>query len=37
VFPAHFPSPTGGTIGRDGRNFHFSFWGEGKASAPGRL
>jgi glyoxylase-like metal-dependent hydrolase (beta-lactamase superfamily II) len=25
IFPAHFPSPTGGTIERDGRDFRFIF------------
>jgi glyoxylase-like metal-dependent hydrolase (beta-lactamase superfamily II) len=28
VFPAHFPSPTGGTIERDGQHFRFIFDGE---------
>ncbi|MBN8935067.1 MAG: MBL fold metallo-hydrolase [Rhizobiales bacterium] len=28
IFPAHFPTPTGGTIERDGKDFHFSFCGE---------
>jgi len=28
VFPAHFPSPTGGTIERDGKDFRFIFSGE---------
>jgi glyoxylase-like metal-dependent hydrolase (beta-lactamase superfamily II) len=29
IFPAHFPSPTGGTIARDGKDFRFTFDGEG--------
>ena len=29
VFPAHFPSPTGGTIERDGHAYRFAFRGEG--------
>jgi glyoxylase-like metal-dependent hydrolase (beta-lactamase superfamily II) len=28
VFPAHFPSPTGGVIARDGKTYRFAFWGE---------
>ena len=28
IFPAHFPSPTGGTIERDGKDFRFIFDGE---------
>ena len=28
IFPAHFPSPTGGTITRDGKDFRFIFDGE---------
>jgi glyoxylase-like metal-dependent hydrolase (beta-lactamase superfamily II) len=28
VFPAHFPSPTGGAIERDGKDFRFAFWGK---------
>ena len=28
IFPAHFPSPTGGTIERDGKDFRFTFDGE---------
>ena len=28
IFPAHFPSPTGGTIERDGKGFRFIFDGE---------
>ncbi len=28
VFPAHFPSPTGGLVERDGKDFRFTFWGE---------
>jgi len=28
IFPAHFPSPTGGTIERDGKDFRFTFCGE---------
>jgi len=28
VFPAHFPSPTGGIIERDGKDFRFIFDGE---------
>jgi glyoxylase-like metal-dependent hydrolase (beta-lactamase superfamily II) len=28
VFPAHFPSPTGGTVERDGKGFRFKFCGE---------
>jgi hypothetical protein len=28
IFPAHFPSPTGGTIERDGKDFRFAFAGE---------
>jgi glyoxylase-like metal-dependent hydrolase (beta-lactamase superfamily II) len=28
IFPAHFPSPTGGTIERDGKDFRFAFEGE---------
>ncbi|AMN44828.1 MBL fold metallo-hydrolase [Rhodoplanes sp. Z2-YC6860] len=28
IFPAHFPSPTGGTIERDGTDFGFKFCGE---------
>ena len=31
VLPAHFPSPTGGTIERDGKEFRFVFDGEGQA------
>jgi glyoxylase-like metal-dependent hydrolase (beta-lactamase superfamily II) len=31
VFPAHFPSPTGGTIERDGKDFRFIFDGERQA------
>jgi glyoxylase-like metal-dependent hydrolase (beta-lactamase superfamily II) len=31
VFPAHFPTPTGGLIERDGKDFQFTFSGE---SAP---
>jgi len=28
VFPTHFPTPTGGTIARDGADYHFVFDGE---------
>jgi len=28
IFPAHFPSPTGGTIERDGKDYRFTFCGE---------
>jgi glyoxylase-like metal-dependent hydrolase (beta-lactamase superfamily II) len=28
VFPTHFPTPTGGTIARDGAEYHFVFDGE---------
>jgi glyoxylase-like metal-dependent hydrolase (beta-lactamase superfamily II) len=28
IFPAHFPHPTGGSIERDGKDFHFTFLGE---------
>ena len=31
IFPAHFPSPTGGTIERDGKDFRFIFDGEAQA------
>lgn len=31
VFPAHFPSPTGGTIERDGASYRFVFWGEARS------
>jgi hypothetical protein len=31
IFPAHFPSPTGGTIERDGADFRFKFCGEDHA------
>jgi glyoxylase-like metal-dependent hydrolase (beta-lactamase superfamily II) len=31
VFPAHFPSPTGGTIERDGAAYRFAFHGEREA------
>lgn len=31
IFPAHFPTPTGGTIARDGKDFRFTFCGEGHA------
>jgi glyoxylase-like metal-dependent hydrolase (beta-lactamase superfamily II) len=30
VFPAHFPSPTGGLVERDGKDFRFTYWGEQK-------
>jgi hypothetical protein len=32
IFPAHFPSPTGGTIERDGKDFRFTFAGEGRSA-----
>ena len=28
IFPAHFPSPTGGTIERDGKAYDFTYCGE---------
>ncbi len=31
IFPAHFPTPTGGTIVRDGKDFRFTFCGEDHA------
>jgi glyoxylase-like metal-dependent hydrolase (beta-lactamase superfamily II) len=31
IFPAHFPTPTGGLIERDGKDFRFRFSGEAKA------
>ena len=31
VFPTHFPSPTGGTVERDGAAYRFVFWGEAQA------
>jgi glyoxylase-like metal-dependent hydrolase (beta-lactamase superfamily II) len=31
IFPAHFPTPTGGMIERDGRDFRFTFCGEDHA------
>ncbi len=31
IFPAHFPTPTGGTIARDGKDFHFTFGGDDHA------
>ena len=31
IFPAHFPSPTGGIIERDGKDFRFIFDGESRA------
>jgi glyoxylase-like metal-dependent hydrolase (beta-lactamase superfamily II) len=31
IFPAHFPTPTGGTIARDGAGFGFTFCGESHA------
>jgi hypothetical protein len=31
IFPAHFPTPTGGTIARDGKDFRFTFCGEDHA------
>jgi glyoxylase-like metal-dependent hydrolase (beta-lactamase superfamily II) len=35
IFPAHFPTPTGGTIARDGQDFRFTFSGEDDACAGG--
>ncbi len=34
IFPAHFPSPTGGTIERDGNDFSFTFAGESAPCCP---
>ncbi len=31
IFPAHFPTPTGGTIERDGADFRFKFCSEERA------
>jgi glyoxylase-like metal-dependent hydrolase (beta-lactamase superfamily II) len=35
VFPTHFPTPTGGTIGRDGAEYRFVFDGESTLPAGG--
>ncbi|MBX9844712.1 MAG: MBL fold metallo-hydrolase [Xanthobacteraceae bacterium] len=35
IFPAHFPTPTGGTIARDGKDFRFTFCGEDHACCGG--
>ena len=35
IFPAHFPSPTGGTVERDGKDFRFIFDGEGPEAGAG--
>jgi hypothetical protein len=32
VFPTHFPTPTGGTIARDGADYHFVFDGEDRSA-----
>jgi glyoxylase-like metal-dependent hydrolase (beta-lactamase superfamily II) len=32
VFPTHFPTPTGGTIARDGADYHFVFDGEARSA-----
>jgi hypothetical protein len=37
IFPAHFPTPTGGSIGRDGKNFRFTFFGEDQPCFGGGL
>jgi glyoxylase-like metal-dependent hydrolase (beta-lactamase superfamily II) len=34
VFPAHFPTPTGGVIERDGKDFRFTFSGETAPCCP---
>jgi hypothetical protein len=31
IFPAHFPTPTGGTLERDGKEFRFTFCGQDHA------
>jgi glyoxylase-like metal-dependent hydrolase (beta-lactamase superfamily II) len=36
IFPAHFPTPTGGTIARDGKGFCFTFCGENHACTGAR-
>jgi glyoxylase-like metal-dependent hydrolase (beta-lactamase superfamily II) len=35
IFPAHFPTPTGGRIDRDGKDFHFTYDGEQKPVTAG--
>ena len=32
ILPAHFPSPTGGRIARDGKDFRFTFDGEDQSA-----